>query len=199
MLTRSNRLRRLCVLTALASLGAVTVPTGASATPCVSGKVTQAFADFGDPAWYFLAPGGSFEGSLNWAHGGSVAQVSGNEPFMLAGEGHTRSLRLGEGGRVVTPRLCVTPQLPHLRFVAKAIDDGQLDVEVRVYGPDGQVTDSSSGGVSPDEHQRWAPSRFVDLNTDGLERGEVGVVDVRFRSQGAWLLDDVFIDPYKRG
>ena len=87
----------------------------------------------------------------------------------------------------------------HLRFVAKATGSGQLDVEVRFYGPDGKVTDSSSGSVSPSDHARWAPSRTVLLKVDKLAAGETGYVDVPFKSQGDWLLDDVFVDPLRRG
>jgi hypothetical protein len=97
---------------------------------------------------------------------------------------------------VRSPLLCVSRDTPHLRFVAKG-REGQLDVEVRVYR-NGRVTDSSSGGVSTSDHRTWAPSRNVDLKVDSLRPGEVGAVTVSFRSQGDWLLDDVFVDPYRR-
>ena len=52
--------------------------------------------------------------------------------------------------------------------------------------------------VSPGDHLAWAPSDLIDLKTDHLEAGEAGYVTVSFRSQGSWLVDDVFIDPYRR-
>jgi hypothetical protein len=135
---------------------------------------------------------------LTWSRSGSVARVAGNEPFMLAGAGHSSSLRLRKGGSVTTPLVCVSRELPHLRFVAKASGSGQLDAEVRVY-ENGKVTDSSSGSVSPADHAMWAPSRILDLKVDRLQPGQTGSVTVTFRSQGDWLLDDVLIDPYRRG
>jgi hypothetical protein len=124
--------------------------------------------------------------------------VTGNEPFYLTGLSHRKALRLGAGASVTTPELCVSPELPHLRFVAKASGSGQLDVTVRVHGSNGKVIDSSSGSVSPSDHILWRPSRLVDLKSDKFAAGETGVVTVRFASQGDWLVDDVLIDPYRR-
>jgi hypothetical protein len=84
--------------------------------------------------------------------------------------------------------------MPHLRFVARG--KGQLDVEVRVER-DGS-TDSSSGSVSESDHRGWAPSRYVELKTGSIPAGESATVTVKFRSQGEWLVDNVFIDPYRR-
>jgi hypothetical protein len=52
--------------------------------------------------------------------------------------------------------------------------------------------------VSPSDHRTWQPSDPVLLKTDDLRDGETGLVSVTFRSQGSWLVDDVFIDPYRR-
>ncbi len=68
-----------------------------------------------------------------------------------------------------------------------------------MYEGDGEVSDASSGSVSASDPVTWAPSRLVDLKTAGLEPDETGYVDVTFRRQGDWRVDDVFIDPYKRG
>jgi hypothetical protein len=127
-----------------------------------------------------------------------VAVVSGNEPFYLTGLNHRKALRLRSGGSVTTPQLCVSPELPHLRFVARASGSGQLDVTVRVHGSNGKVIDSSSGSISPSDHVAWAPSRLVNLKSDKFAAGETDVVTVTFASQGDWLVDDVLIDPYRR-
>jgi hypothetical protein len=190
--------KRLLALAAVVAAAFATAPTAASAATCTIGSTSQSFARFGDPGWYFLAPGGAFEGSLTWQKSGSVALVAGNEPFLLAGKSHKTSLRLRSGGSVTTPKLCVSPELPHLRFMAKSSGSGQLDVEVRVYGSNGEVTDSSSGGISPSDHLAWAPSRLVSLKRDKFAAGETGLVTVTFKSQGDWLVDDVLVDPYRR-
>jgi hypothetical protein len=195
-----SRLQRLLTGVGIGVLTAVAAPAAAgAATPCdpVTGETTQAFAQFGDYADYFLAPGGDFEGPLTWAGTRTPTIVDGNEPFMLTGSG-SHALHLAKDDGVTSPRLCVTREHPHLRFVAKSSGSGQLDVEVRVYNSAGRVMDSSSGSVSPSDHRTWQPSDPVLLKTDDLRDGETGLVSVTFRSQGSWLIDDVFIDPYRR-
>jgi hypothetical protein len=80
---------------------------------------------------------------------------------MLAGPTDAWSMRLLPGARLTTRRVCVSADMPHLRFVARAGGGGQLDVEVRVYDGDGEVSDASSGSVSASDHVTWAPSRLV--------------------------------------
>ena len=196
---KQSRAARLAALAAVAASAGAATPSTAAAAGCAHGPTSPAFAQFGDTAEYFLAPGGDFEGAFTWSSRGPWTIVDENEPFMLAGPGDTRSLRLLEDASARTPRICVTREHPHLRFVARSGGSGQLDVTVRRFGEDGKVTDSSSGSVSPSDHAAWAPSRNVDLKVDKLEPGETGLVDVRFRSQGDWHIDDVFIDPYARG
>ena len=192
--------RSACIAAIGAALAVAGAPSAASASACGIGATTQAFAPFGDTAWYYTATGGSFEDGLSWPRSGYATVVTGNEPFMVAGLGHSKSLRLRKDASVTTPKLCVSPDQPHLRFFAKsAAGGGQLDVEVRFYGADGKVTDSSSGSVSPSDHVAWAPSRNVMLKVDKLGADQTGYVDVRFKSQGDWLVDDVMVDPLRRG
>jgi hypothetical protein len=195
-----SRLQRLLTGVGIAVLVTVGVPaTAGASTHCevASGTTTQAFAQFGDYADYFLAPGGDFEGPLTWARAQTPTIVDVNEPFMLTGAGE-HALHLGRDDAVTTPRLCVTRDLPHMRFVAKSSGSGQLDVEVRVFNRDGKLTDSSSGSVSPSDHTTWRPSRAVELKTGSLKSDETREVTITFRSQGDWLIDDVLIDPYRR-
>ena len=180
-----------------AALLIAALPTTASAAECPTGATSPVFSAFGDAGNYFLAPNGGFEQNLTWAKSGSVSRVAGNEPFMLAGLTDGYSLRLRKDASVTTPKLCVTRDLTHLRFVAKASGSGQLDVRVDFW-ENGQITDSSSGSVSNSDHALWRPSRVVDLKADKLGAGQTGQVTVTFKSQGDWLVDDVFIDPYRR-
>jgi hypothetical protein len=176
-----------------------TTSTVTPSSGCEAPSTYQAFSRFGDQAWYYPAPGADFEQSLSWSSRGSTAIVNETDPFNLSGSSDVSSLHLRKDAVVRTPKLCVTSDMPHMRFVAKAArGSGQLDVEIRLYAPDGSVTDSSSGSVSPSDHAGWDPSRAVQLKTDALDPGETGYVDVVFRSQGDWLVDDVLIDPYRR-
>jgi hypothetical protein len=187
-----SRMKRLLTSGGVVVAAFAAAPATAAAS-CEYGPLSTAFAPFGDSADYYLAPGGDFE-SLSWTSWGGARLVTGVNPSPLAGG--TRSLELTEHEGARSPLLCVSRDTPHLRFMAKG-DDGQLEVEVRVYR-NGRVTDSSSGSVSTSDHRRWAPSRNIDLKVDALGHGEAGAVTVTFRSDGDWLIDDVFIDPYRR-
>ena len=59
-------------------------------------------------------------------------------------------------------------------------------------------SDTSGGSIAPDDHRAWAPSRYVELKTESIPAGESRTATVQFRSQGDWLIDDVYIDPYRR-
>ena len=159
----------------------------------------KAFSLFADEAWYAPIAQGDFERMPTWSKGGSVSLVNPSNPFALNGTMGQSSLRLRSGGWVRTPLMCVNLLTPHLRFVAKASGYGGLDVEARLIGCRNQFISSSSTTLWRGDHSAWAPSKKIDLNTSCLGPGRTGVVDVRFRSEGDWLIDDVMIDPYKRG
>lgn len=170
----------------------------AAETSCDNPGSKLAFASFGDTSSYFLAPGGSFEGALTWGRSGSAAIVAGNEPFMLNAATDRQSVRLSAGASVTSPRMCITRDMPHLRFVAKANGGSPLEVSVRVYGGDGKLADAETSTVPALTHLSWAPSGNVSLLPDALNGATAGSAEVTFRTQGDWQVDDVFVDPYAR-
>jgi hypothetical protein len=193
------RLARIVLTTALALAALPAAPAAAAGCPPVPG--TTAFAPFGDQADYVLAPGGSFEGSLRWFATGQPALVEANEPFMLSGPGST-SLRLRGRDAVVSPPVCVDAQRPTLRFVTRALDaDSRLVLEVLWYD-DGAVRRKVLEEHPADLWREWAPSKVVPLGAAlPTDEGEVHQVLLRFSLKdgaGEWLVDDVFIDPYRR-
>jgi hypothetical protein len=159
----------------------------------------QAFSAFGDSDWYALVPQGDFESMPTWPKDGNVTLAASSDPFALSGSMGASSLRLQSGGWVRTPLLCVNLLTPHLRFVATATGDGELEVETRLIGCPRRLISRSSTNISASAHGGWQPSEKIDLNTTCLGPERSGVVDVRFRGEGDWLIDDVMIDPYKRG
>lgn len=185
-----SRMKRFLTTGGIAVAALAATPAVASADDCEYGPITRAFAQFGDSADYYLAPGGDFE-SLTWRASPGATLVSGNEPFGLAPG--SRSLRLRSGDWVTSPELCVSRDTPHLRYVSKG--SGALSVDVRMWAP-GRTTSSSIGRWSSGSD--WAPSRIVNLWTSGLGEGETALATVTFRSGGDWLVDDVFVDPYRR-
>jgi hypothetical protein len=162
------------------------------------GPTTQAFAGFGDLDWYYLAPNGGFESELAWSQSGPVQVISYTDPFDLLGADDHRSLLLSRGGRVTTPQLCVSRRTPHMRFLGMGYGS-DLEVTVRTYGDDGEVTDSSTDAVWSDDRLTWRPSPKVDLKTSEFELGRIGYVDLTFETRGYWVIDDVLIDPYRKG
>jgi hypothetical protein len=195
------KLRTLTKLAAAAgaSLALLALPgTAAAASVCPVQVTAPVFAQFGDPRDYYLAPGGSFEGSVSWAKSGGVSLVAGNEPWFLAGAGHTTAVRLTQGGTITSAKLCVTAAEPYLRFVAKATGYGSLVVSVTGKSGSGTKFTSATTSISAGAHRAWAPSRLVSLNTASYTSDDPGYVEITFRSQGDWVVDDVFVDPYRR-
>ena len=162
-------------------------------------SIFQAFSPFGDSDWYALVPQGDFESMPTWSKSGNVTLAASSDPFALTGTMGKNSLRLQSGGWVRTPLLCVNLLTPHLRLVATATGGGELEVETRLIGCPQRLISWSSTSISPSDHRGWQPSEKIDLNTGCLGPERSGILDVRFRGQGDWLIDDVMIDPYKRG
>ena len=120
------------------------------------GRVSDPEADvpvrdrWGDSAPYVLAKDGSFEKKSPWR--GTATTMQENDPFLLAGPGQ-QSMRLRGDQTLTSPVLCVNDKLPHLRFVARALDPtSQLVVEVlwKERGEDKElVLDEHAGGPVP--------------------------------------------------
>jgi hypothetical protein len=195
-----SRLARIVLTTALA-LAALPAAGASAATGCPPVPSTPAFAPFGDPAGYTLAPGGSFENSLRWLATGQPTLVEGNEPFMLSGHG-SRSVRLRGRDAIVSPPICVDALRPTMRFVTRALDaESRLVLEVLWYDA-GAIRRKVLEEHPADGWREWAPSKVVPLGAAlPTDEGEVHQVLLRFSLKdgaGEWLVDDVFIDPYRR-
>jgi hypothetical protein len=192
-----SRGKRLVTTAGIAAVAALALPGAAMAAECPVQPTTAAFSAHGDDNHYFLAPGGAFESLSQWDTRGRVSLLSGLNLLGLAAG--TRSAELEQGEGVTSATFCVDRTMPHLRFSAKADGSGQLDVTVWTRDHDDDDDWNSSGGsVSSDDHRSWAPSRYVALNTSSIPAGESTQAVVQFRSQGDWVLDDVYIDPYRR-
>jgi hypothetical protein len=193
----TRKFSRLLPVGAIAALALVAAPAASAATisPCESRATAPVFSQFGDDREYYLAPGGSFEGSISWVNNGPVSLVEANEPWYLAGPDHASAARLQPGARLISPVLCVTRNEPYLRFMAESNGPGSLHVTVLLYSASNKVLHSSS--LSSSDYASWTPSDLIDLQTSKLPVGEQAYVAVVFRSQGDWTIDDVFVDPYR--
>jgi hypothetical protein len=204
-----SRLRVATLIAALAFLGSLVVPAGAFASnsilaTCQTPPISTPFSQWGDNNDYFLAPGGSFEGTadqVGWTLSNATL-TSGNEPFLVNDPGDSQSLTIAGGGSATSPFFCVDNTMSSLRFFAQQVSAGA--------GLRGQALVRTSNGVTtvPLAHlldgstPNWAPSDPVVADTSGLADGQTLMVALQFTvraSAASWQIDDIYVDPYRSG
>jgi hypothetical protein len=204
-----SRLRVAPLIAALAFLGSLVVPAGAFASnsiraTCQTPPISTPFSQWGDNNDYFLAPGGSFEGTadqVGWTLSNATL-TSGNEPFLVNDPGDSQSLTIAGGGSATSPFFCVDNTMSSLRFFAQQVSAGA--------GLRAQALVQTSNGVNtvPLAHlldgstPNWAPSDPVVADTSGLADGQTLMVALQFTvgaSAASWQIDDIYVDPYRSG
>jgi hypothetical protein len=168
-------LRRLAAA-AVSSIAALAL-LGGAAQACEAPEGEQVFSDLNDHHSYVLAPEGDFEGSTaGWTLTGGAAVVEG-------------SLSLPAGSSALSPPIC-TDQATHLlRLLASNEGDPSAGLEVGVAN---EVTSHIAGSVLGGEEleaSRKIPLGSPPGNTQVLLTAEPG---------SAWLVDDVYVDPFAR-
>ena len=183
---------------ALALAAVVALPVSAARAdlinldPCNGSALSQAFATWGDPSWYELAPGGDFE-SPAWALTGGAQLTAGSEPYAATGTLGASSLSLPAGSSAQSPTTCVDAAYPTVRFfiagtglVAVNVVDGGLDI------PAGLA--AASGAWSP------TPVMLTEFPVLAVLSGGTAQVSLQLTAlAGDPQVDDVFIDPWNRG
>jgi hypothetical protein len=162
---------------------------------CTAPPTFQAFAAFGDTADYAFAPGGSFEsGAAGWSFTGARI-VSANDTSGVAGG--AKALFIADRGRVVSPWFCVTAANPHFRFSTYG-GEVEMEIDYHVIGDDDiddDLVGQTNGGRS------WAPSERHELATEipasTLRKGVVA--RIIFEAEDDLYVDNVLVDPYRRG
>jgi hypothetical protein len=198
---------RLAATTVVAA-AVLTPGTGAAAVGACGEQTTERpFLRFLDPLAYTLVPGGDFEGSHGWTLTGGARIMPGNEPYLVGGRTHQRSLYLPRGATATSPSLCAGIAHPTLRFFATG---GSLLTPLRI---EAVATDPLLGLVHtmPLVHPLlpfWVPSLplpvatnlggVLELDRDGSSTTQVSF---RFSNPGgpftpAWRVDDVYLDPW---
>jgi hypothetical protein len=182
----------------------------ASAPSCDNGPNSQPFAQWDDDNHYFLAPGGSFEGSLDGWTLGAARAVADQEPWLVAGDDGSNALSIPAGRTAVTPTICVGLEHPTMRFFAHSTGGGllgglsQLLVTARVETSLGLVLEVPVGSVSSltGNGTRWSrtPTEIVLASLLPLLPGEHTPIQFRFTAVGSstWVIDDVYVDPRMR-
>lgn len=170
-------------------------------------EASRPFLRFLDPLPYTLVPGGDFEpGFSGWKLSGGAGIVSGNEPWQAAGPG-SRALRLPAGSSATSPPMCMGLVLPVVRFFSSggsALSYLQVDaLYTDAAGRRQSVTllpvGLPSGSWVPNLPMLQLGGTVNALTLNGLTTE----ISLRFTPRGGllgsgtWLLDDVFVDPWK--
>lgn len=209
----SRRFRR-AGAAAIASLvvlgaGAATANAGvlvASAPSCADQALSKTFLPWLDIADYTALSGGDFEtGAAGWSMNDGAAVVAGNESFDVGGSDDANSLALSSGGSATSPAICVGLSHPTVRFFVKRRSAGLLSslsgvrVDVLFETANGDVASLPIGTVLGNSN--WQPTLPIAVvaNLLPLLPGEMTPVKFRFTAQdGAFSVDDVWVDPYAR-
>jgi hypothetical protein len=174
------------------------IGTGA-ASGCDS-AASHPFEAWGDHANYLLMPGGSFEaGSPAWRLSRGAYVGPGNSPFNTEGPG-SRSLYLLPGATATSPTGCFQFGDWHSRFFVRGVGTRGARLEVDVVVPSllGILTVLDGGSVPASGE--WSPSPRIGMlicNVTSLLGTRA--VSLRFRAvNGAFQIDDVYLDPFKK-
>lgn len=204
-----SRVRVAALIASLAVLGSLAVPGGAFAAnsmlaTCQTAPISTPFSQWGDNNDYFLAPGGSFEGTadqVGWTLSNATL-TSGNEPFLVNDPGDSQSLTIAGGGSATSPYFCVDNTMSSLRFFAQQVSaGGGLRVQALVQTSDG-VSTVPLAHLLDGSMPAWAPTDPIAADNSGLADGQTLNVALQFtvRSPSAsWQIDDVYVDPYRSG
>jgi hypothetical protein len=176
----------------------------ASAPSCPTTATSHPFLPWLDIASYIPAPDGGFEaGAKGWDLDGATP-VAGNETFKVGGSADDTALRVPAGGSATSPAFCVGLEHPTARLFAKRVGGSLLStlrVDVEFEDALGKTNYLPIGLVALNGGS-WQPTlpMLMVANLLPLLPGAHTPVALRFVPQGggSWLVDDVYVDPYKR-
>jgi hypothetical protein len=178
-----------------AALLLTVAPASAVAQECAPEPTSQPFTHLGDYNSYFLAEGGDFEGAMRWSTSGPAGVQESVNPVDSNG---MRAAKLSSDGSVSSPPICVDALRPHLRFGALARTGSGV---LRVDAIHENGTKTPLGRVSADAFRNWAATPMISLGDAlGIPAGDSRKVSLRITAiaGGDWLIDGVYIDPYRR-
>jgi len=201
-MTHTTLFRRLFIGAAvlLAPLAAAATAQAGDVARCEGRVIEQPFTAWEDPADYFLAPDGDFSGGgAGWDLAGATL-VEDNEPWNVHGSESAAAVRIESGASATSPLICVGLDDPTMRFFARSTGDtpGTLDVEVLYTDGDGVEQALTIGTIAGDGTLEWTPVTPLAIVANTYEM----TVAFRFTAYGegsSWLIDDVYVDPYRKG
>ena len=166
---------------------------------CPDVPTVQPFAPWQDVADYLLAPDGDLEaGGSTWALEDGAQVVDVNSPFLVGGPDDHQALELPAGATATTAPMCIGEEHKTMRFFATSTGHGALKVEALYSKRNGQQKSVTLGAVRGDD--TWAPSEILPMRVNELADDENAMsVSLRFtaKGNGAWTIDDVYVDPFR--
>jgi hypothetical protein len=169
----------------------------AARADCDDQVLEHPFAPWADNAAYTLVPDGDLTGgAAGWQLDGADV-VDENEPWYVHGGDTPAAVRLDGGESATTPPMCVTLLHPTMRFFVRNTGGILGTLTVEVVPDDGLALPVGVvlGLVQGDE---WSPSLPQPVVANLID----GEVRFRFTAGGlgsSWVIDDVYVDPYKKG
>jgi hypothetical protein len=164
---------------------------------CSYPEASQVFSQWKDQGFYELAPEGGLEGGgTGWELSGGAQLVEANESDFLNGaEDHT-AVELPFGATATSPPVCVDETTPNFRVMTEDIGakGSKLRVTVKyelANGPKTRQTDVPSD-------LNWDPTPPLKLETEGEAERVARIIFTAKDPKGAFLLDDLYIDPFAR-
>jgi hypothetical protein len=171
---------------------------------CPAPTLVQPFLPWGDPGSYFLAPGGSFEGSpAGWTLNGKAAVTPGNESYYVNVTADGRSLSLPAGSSATSPSICVGLTSPDMRLFVRnsGSDSAALRIDLN-YTSQENNKPATTTIATLRSGSDWMPISqifFLDLIQPVLQNGNttVSFTFTPLGDGGNWQIDDFYIDPLK--
>jgi hypothetical protein len=176
----------------------------AAHTSCQSQAIEHPFATWGDNADYFLIREGAVDLAADWDFfNGDVVEE--NSSYTTHSD-NVASVSVTSGQSATTPDVCVTIDDPTMRFFVKntGAATGMLHVDVLYQDKHGNQQSLEIGQLGAATPSSWGPSPIIVLTAPLIDLLGSGYtpVEFRFRADGAgsaWLIDDVYVDPYGKG
>lgn len=175
-------------------------PLGCTPTQDLSTPLTS----FGDQNLYALAPGGAFAaGTTGGWRLTNAALVAENEPHGVVGDDGS-SLALRANGVAISEPMCIDETFPNFRFFAKAAKVGKSPLTVTVLFMDakGNIKTVKSGSyVAKSTGWNLVNPMAIGIDIHPTAMNAAAPVAFQFTSakDGNWQIDDLLVDPYRRG
>ena len=178
------------------------LPAAPSTDVCTPASLSKPFRPWGDLNDYTLVPGGDMEnGAPGWTLGGGAELADGNNFFHLGDRSDHTSLRLRAGASALSAPVCIDATYSSFRFFARTTSL-RADLKVEVIWWESGASHVATLRLDDWTDVLWSPVTPIALPSEHLSGDTLEPVQFRFTvtgKSGAWLVDDLYVDPFSRG